>query len=405
MAEIRKQSFQVLETDMAEMNRKIREHRLKIVKWILAGTGSILLIILILYAIAQIRTYDSHEELSSAKRADTSATTFVTFCGKILKYGNDGVSYTDCSNHLIWSQAYEMINPMLTVSKKYAALADERGTMIYILDAKGLCGKIETAWPIVRIGIADQGTIAILSEEKGTSHLKLCDKTGKELAEGELHVEKNGFPLDIAISPNGEKLAVSMLNVQEGTVKSVISFYHFGSAGQKKTNNIVGTKEYQDTVIPQIEYIENDKMIAVGDQKLLIFEEAKKPKEKKEIKYDSRLRTFFRNDKYFGLILDNESSPDKKNETYHLIAYDSRGAVVKEINFSRTYRKAEFLDNGEICLLNDNECTIFTLRGVEKYHEIWNRSVYKVLSESGFANYRFIMEGETVSVKLRKRRN
>ncbi len=68
---------------------------------------------------------------------------------------------------------------------------------------------------------------------------------------------------------------------------------------------------------------------------------------------------------------------EEKNDVYCMQIYDNRGALVKEKTFSRTYRKAEFLNNNEVCLLNDNECTIFTLRGVEKYHEAWDKSIYK----------------------------
>ena len=165
---------------------------------------------------------------------------------------------------------------------------------------------------------------------------------------------------------------------------------------------MVGTKKYSDIIIPQIEFLGNDKLIAVSDQKLMLLEVSGKPQEKKSIKYGSRLRTIFYNGKYIGLILDNESSSkEEKNDVYCMQIYDNRGALVKEKTFSRTYRKAEFLNNNEVCLLNDNECTIFTLRGVEKYHEAWDKSIYKVLPGGTASRYTFILDGETVQAKLK----
>ncbi len=70
---------------------------------------------------------------------------------------------------------------MLVISAKYAAIGDEKGTLVYIFDKDGLCGKIETTKPIVRVKIAEQGTVALLLEENGVSYLKLCDKAGKRL--------------------------------------------------------------------------------------------------------------------------------------------------------------------------------------------------------------------------------
>ncbi|MCI8327807.1 MAG: hypothetical protein HFI37_08560 [Lachnospiraceae bacterium] len=402
MAEIKRQPFQTIHTDLEELDRKIREHRLKIARRVGIVVGAVLLFLLLFYVINQLRTYDGHKVKSSYERQDTAATTFMTFQGGILKYSNDGAFYTDISNDLIWNQAYEMENPMVDLSKKYIAIGDKGGNRAYILDKEGLCGKIETTKPIVRIKVANQGTLAILMEDEGVGYIKICDNSGKDLAEGEFHAQNSGYPLDIALSEDGEKLAVSILDIKSGVVKTVISFYNFGSAGQKKIDNVVATYEYDDIVIPQIEYINNDKMIAVSDKNIMFFEGTKKPQEKKKIKFDSRLRTFFFNDKYIGMIFDNENSGgNKKNDVYCLKTYDNRGGLIKEKTFSRTYRKAEFLDNNEICLINNNECTIFTLRGVEKYHEALDKNVYKILPGNIFGSYIFILEGETAEMKLK----
>lgn len=406
MATIRKYPFQTVKTDistdMEEIDRKIRAHRLKIAKRIGMVVGVLLLLLLLIYIISQVRTYDSHEVKSSYERQDTAATTFMTFCGNILKYSNDGAFYTDTSNNLIWNQTYEMADPMVATSGKYVAIGDKKGSLVYVLNDDGLCGKIETTKPIMRIKLADQGIIAILMEDNGVGYLRICDKSGKDLAEGELHAQNSGYPLDIALSKDGKKLAVSMLDIKEGAVKTTISFYNFDSAGQKKIDNVVATCNYDDIVIPQIEYISNDRMIAVSDKKMIFFEGSKEPKEKKDVKFDSRLRTFFFNEKYIGMIFDNESSSDKeKNDVYCLKTYDNSGALVKEKTFTTTYRKAEFLDNNEICLLNDNECTIFTLRGIEKYHESLDKTIYKVLPGKTSRKYTFILDGETAQVKLK----
>lgn len=58
---------------------------------------------------------------------------------------------TDTSNELIWNQSYEMSDPVVVMSAKYAAIGDEKGTLVYIFDKDGLCGKIETTKPIVRV--------------------------------------------------------------------------------------------------------------------------------------------------------------------------------------------------------------------------------------------------------------
>ena len=158
-------------------------------------------------------------------------------------------------------------------------------------------------------------------------------------------------------------------------------------------------KEAVGTVISEFGNLDElAEELGIGD----FMKKEEEPQEKKSIKYGSRLRTIFYNGKYIGLILDNESSSkEEKNDVYCMQIYDNRGALVKEKTFSRTYRKAEFLNNNEVCLLNDNECTIFTLRGVEKYHEAWDKSIYKVLPGRTASRYTFILDGETVQAKLK----
>ena len=86
------------------------------------------------------RTYDSHEAKVTEDRQDSAANTYLEFQGNILKYSNDGAFYTDTSNELIWNQSYEMSDPVVVMSAKYAAIGDEKGTLVYIFDKDGLCG-------------------------------------------------------------------------------------------------------------------------------------------------------------------------------------------------------------------------------------------------------------------------
>ncbi len=74
---------------------------------------------------------------------------------------------------------------------------------------------------------------------------------------------------------------------------------------------------------------------------------------------------------------------------------------MKEKHSQELTGRQSFLNNNEVCLLNDNECTIFTLRGVEKYHEAWDKSIYKVLPGRTASRYTFILDGETVQAKLK----
>ena len=52
--------------------------------------------------------------------------------------------------------------------------------------------------------------------------VKLYDKTGKELANGEFYSSQGKIPVDIALSYDGKKLAVAMIDITGGAVDSEV---------------------------------------------------------------------------------------------------------------------------------------------------------------------------------------
>ena len=65
------------------------------------------------------------------------------------------------------------------------------------------------------------------------------------------------------------------------------------------------------------------------------------------------------------------------------------------------YLAIEFLANHEICIRNDYECKIFTLRGVEKFEYRFDNVLYKIFSGGMRTRYTFIFDGVIEKIKLK----
>lgn len=392
-----KQAYRVVTSDVNEMNEKIHKHRRNIL------ILTVLVVILLLgtvtgtYLYFVTRNYTEYDVLETMEREDSSGTQFAIFNGNIIKYNKDGATCINTDNHMIWNQTYEMQSPMVDVCEDYAVIADKKGEDIFIMDMQGPCGQINTTMPIQRVRVANQGTIAILMEQKGTGYIHIYDKAGTFLAEGELHMENNGYPLDIAISNDGKKMAVSLLDVNEGNVKTTITFFDFDSAGQEQIDNIVGQHSYADIVFPRVEFLTNDIMVAFGNSKTEIFADVQTPEVRNEISTEAEIRSIFYNDTYVGYVYGNENS----ESSYLMRIYDLEGKEVLFRDFSVEYEEIGFLENGEVCVRSDSECAIYTLRGLEKFHCSFEKSIKKVLSAGGIRNYIFLREGETQKVRLK----
>lgn len=398
MEEKNKRGFRtVAQTDMEEYERKLREHRIKIVKRVVSITLAVVAVLAGIGLFMALRHYESYDVLTSTSRADTEATRFADFKGNILKYSNDGAFYTDASNELIWNQTYEMANPQIDICGSYLTIYDKKGSLFYILTPQGLQSKIETTMPIEQVCVAAQGTVAVLMTNDVVGYVALYDKTGENLVQGAIHGEKKGYPIAIAISQDAMKLAVSMLDINSGSVKSTVAFYNFGSVGQNEIDHVVGASSFDNTVIPEMEFISNDKLVAISDSGLLYFEGTQKPQQSGEIPFEKQVKSIFYNHNYVGVVVSNEDEA----VTHHLSVYDMKGDLVMEKDFALEYTEIEFLSNNEICIRNEDTCDIYSIRGIYKFHHEFKKAICKVLPGNSGLNYTFVLEDTTEKVRLK----
>lgn len=387
----------VEDADMEDYKQKIKEHRRKVLK---RTAVFLLLIFLIATGIGlfmAFRHYVDFDVRSAVERSDSEATQFAEFQNNILKYSNDGAFYTDTDNELIWNQTYEMSNPRIDICQKYLAIYDKKGTGIYILTASELQGKIETTMPIEQVCVASQGTVAVLMKKGEVSYLALYDREGNNLAQGAIHGEKGGYPIAIALSHDAIKLAVSMLDISDGSVKSTVAFYNFGSVGQNEIDNCVGVNTFSDMVIPELEFTSNDHMVAFGDSKIIVFEGTQKPQMTVEIPLEKDAKSIFYNEKYVGVV----NSNDDEAVTHHLLVYGMDGDLVMEKDFALEYTRIEFLSNNEICIRNETACDIYTVRGIYKFHYEFDRTLYQILPGGMGLNYTFVLYDSTEKIRLK----
>lgn len=393
---VSKKPYRLAQQEVAQLEEKIQSHRKRILKLALLLTILGLIVAGSLYYVYQTRTYNNYQVVESIKRQDSAGTQFVEFNGNILKYSNDGAFYIDAKNQLIWNQTYEMQSPILDICEGYVTIADRKGKKIYIMDKSGPCGEVDTNRPIRQVHVANQGMVAVLMEENGTGYIQLYDKDGSFLAEGELHTKNSGYPIDISISNDGKKMAVSMWDVNEGNVKTTVAFYNFGSVGQNEIDNIVSSYSYSDTVIPKVEFLTNDVAVAFGDTQAILYEGSQKPVEKTKLSLKREIRSLFFNDHYFGFVYENENS----QQAFSAEIYDTHGKMTRSFDFSMDYEEIGFLQNDEICIRNSLECSIYTLRGIQRFHYNFEKDIYKILHAGGH-QYIFLMAGTTEKVKLK----
>lgn len=391
------QILKEVETDLEELKKKVREHRRQQLKRFAIVVACCVAVFAVFYIVSQVKTYSKYKVTESIERADTSATKFSVFGGKILKYSNDGAIYADVTNNVIWNQSFEMDSPMMATNDSYVAFADVDGQEIFVMDSVGLRGTIHTNMAIKKIDISKQGIVAALMENQRSSYIALYNIEGDKLAEGGIHMENSGYPMDVAISDDGKKLAIAILDVASGSVKTTLSFYDFGTIGQSQIDNLVNTYSYAGSVIPQIEYVEDGTMLAFADNGVMIFRGAQVPENVGEVLVSTEIKSIFYEDSHFGLVV---LDPDVQNGR-KLLTYDLNGSELMSVSLDMSYDDVYFLNNHEICVQNGEQCQIYTIHGVKKFESTFESELYFVMKRLGVRNYTILKEDMTEEIRCK----
>lgn len=393
----KRNGFKTVETNFEELEQKIRKHRIDNLKKIVKVVLVIIVIVFTIQLIYAIRSFDDYETRTSIERKIGSNTKFSEYLGYILEYSNDGISCMNENGTLIWNQSFEMSNPVLESCEKYLIVYDAGGTEIYLFTEGGLKHSMETASAIKTISLAKQGTFAVLMKENTQSQVKLFDKEGKELANGKFYSNKGGFPVDIALSQDAKKLAVDMIDISQGSVNTTISFYNFDKVGQNEIDNNVGVYTFENMLIPEMEYISDSHLMAIGTGKIIVFEGSQKPELKKEITVEEEIISYFQNDKYIGMVYDNIEVENSK----HIKVIDMNGNTVMENDTAIVYDTIEFLSNNEICVNSKTECEIFTTHSIKKFTYTFDKELYKVIAGENGQSYTFVFKETIEEVRLK----
>jgi len=397
VAEVKKKGFKTIETEYEDLDEQIREHRKYILKRVLQVIAIIVVLIIGVELANALRSFDDYEVRDTIDGGSSGATQYKMFGTCLLEYSNDGISCIAQSNDIIWNQSFEMAAPEVQICGEYLVVYDAAGTKLFIMTESGLEKSLEMTSPIQTVCIANQGTIAVLMKENQESQVKLFDKKGNELANGKFYGDKGGFPIDIALSKDGTKLAVDMVDVTKGKVNTTISFYNFGSVGQSEVDNNVGTYTFEGVLVPEIDYVSNSRVIGMGTGKLLVFDGSQKPELSREIEIAEEVLSFFHNEKYIGIVYDNA----EVENSWHIKVMDMRGKTVMENDTTIPYNSIEFLSNNEICVMNETQCEIFTIHSIKKFAYEFDKELSKILAADKGEYYTFIFKDTIEEVKLK----
>lgn len=342
-------------------------------------------------------TFSSYLKSDMIEFDNSSNNSYVKFGENILKYSRDGAALLDEAGSQIWNQAYEMAKPIAEINGDSAIIADQGGNTIEVFGTDGERGSIRTVLPIEKVAVSGQGITAAILSDESSAVINCYDTAGNVLVEDKVSVSKSGYPVDLALSEDGTMLFVSYLLMESKGISSRLVYYDFSTNTSDKTEKMVSEKVIEDTIYPEIFFMQKGIFAAVGEYGFLIYSGGSEPKVSQEIQLDKEIRSVVHSDEYIAFVLENTEG----DNPYELRVYDRNGKIVGSIEFKGDFSRV-ILDNTTIVLDAGTSCKIFTVKGICVYDGALEEDSSGILPVSGLFKYAVMKDDGLLIIRLIK---
>jgi hypothetical protein len=340
------------------------------------------------------KSYKGCEVINSLDNVASGTTKFISYQSAVIRYSRDGAEAVDKDGKQIWNGSYEMDKPIADTCGQYAVIADQGGKSVEIFDNKGGAGRITTVYDIIKVRIASQGVVAVLMESGNTNYITLYDKDGTVLVDQATDMLKDGYPIDIALSVDGQKLITDYLSIKEGKEVSILTFYNYGEVGQNWSDGIMGAYTFDGTVIPRVAFNNNDTVCAYKDNGLMIFEYQELPKVILEQNFEEKISSVLYNKKNAGVVLEEGDGGSRK-----LVLYDLLGKKSLEKRIDFNFSHIEMTE--EEIIMNDNmSCIIMKPDGRVKFKYTFDTGITSLIPVNHLDRYILISDKKISQIAL-----
>lgn len=341
---------------------RLSRHRRETAKKIILSAALVIGAVLLVTIYIQKRSYHDYKILQTSEQEDIVSTKYTEMDGKILRYSPDGVSLVNKKLEAVWAESYQMQNPIADVCGSRAVIADRDGTSMVFLDKSGMTGSVTTSYAIVKAKVSRSGLVAAILDGGDNTWINFYSTDGSLIAENQTKIDDPGYPMDVAISNDGVIMMVTYQFVDGGETTSYVAFYNFGDVGQNEDDRIVSGYTYDGIVIPQIQYLENGRCIALREDGFTLYSGKQIPKEIKTVNAEKEIVSTFFDDDCIGLVLKNDS----KDKLYTMEVYSASGKLSFRRDFNIPYTTIK-MSGGKILMYNSSQICVIDKNGVEKY--------------------------------------
>lgn len=346
------------------------------------------------YLYNHLHTFDDYVIAKSIDNTMTSGTQY-EIAGKYLyRYNSDGVSCVTHKNEVKWSVTYSMQSPIVDVCGTTMVIAEQQGTQVYVVNEDGLLGSFTCLLPILKVRVSNQGVVAVVLQDEDVTWVRLYDAEGTSIANDKTTISDSGYPLDVDLSPNGEKMVVSYLGITEGVMTSTVMFYDFSSAGDSSSDHELSSEVFSGVVVPQVFFMDDTTAVAVADDGFAVFRGSTLEK-KAEQTFDDEIVSCFYDDDTLGFLFADSTGEND----YRMELYNYRGKQTVSVGIDADFDEIK-IENGQILMYTSSSCSVYTKKGRLRYSSAYEKEIVDLFYFSEFRRYLIITQDSFDQIRI-----
>ena len=353
-------------------------------------------VIIGVYLLVNLQTYGNVRVATTYPITGAGNNNYTEFENGILKYSKDGIAYLNQKGEEEWNQSYQIKTPVVSLGHSSAVVYDQGGNAIVVFGKDGVKGEIETTMPIEHVAVSKQGIVGAILKNDSSAMVMCYDTAGNVLVEHKTSLSGTGYPMNVALSDDGETMQVLYLYTQKGKIVSKVVYYNFGEDSEDAIDHRVLETEYEDTIMMSGFFMNETISAAIGDNCLAIYDGTSSPKEIVKISIDKEIKSVFHSEAYIGMILKNE-----EEEGNELRLYNASGKVVLSENFTGEYSNVK-ISKDQVIMYDGKKCSIFLKSGIQRFEGSMENNILEIVPIAGVNKYIVINTNGMEKVRLVK---
>ncbi|MBQ6036818.1 MAG: hypothetical protein IJL43_05840 [Lachnospiraceae bacterium] len=306
----------------------------------------------------QFTTYDVEGELKIGGLAGSELYSFQDGC---IVIGPDALTYVK-NDKVVWTGSVKLSDALFSSEGGYFAVCDRGGYQAYVCDGSGIISTVKVSRHIRKIDIASDGVLCVFTEADDAAYISFFDRFGtKTQAEVKALLSATGYPMDIAVSPDGKKLITLYYSTENGIGESRLVYYDFehGKSNDNYISASFGDYYDSDTLLVDADFISDSESYVIGDHSITFLANEKKEIARTVAEIEDPILSVFRATDRLGIV----TVSDGKTQC---TLYDRKGKAGKTFEVPDLFDRI-LADDRQVFFFTGNKVRIYNMTGESRY--------------------------------------